>query len=123
MESVTNGLAMHNVLVLVLISAVVSGTVFVAVFGWFRREQRRMQTKILEAIARAGTERDELLVLTGREARDCGELVARFKVNKGRHVVSVLEADGRRFIHVDGELSSRERERMLRYLKSEGFVA
>jgi hypothetical protein len=44
-------------------------------------------------------------------------------VNQGKQVVSVLEADGRRFIHVDGELSAPERANMVRYLKSEGFMS
>jgi len=52
----------------------------------------------------------------------CGELVARFKVNHGKQVVSVLESDGKRFIHVVGELSAPERAKMIRYLKSEGFM-
>ena len=35
----------------------------------------------------------------------------------------VLESDGKRFIHVDGELSPNERLKMVNYLKSEGFMS
>ena len=105
-----------------LVAALATLAVFVACFCWFRREQRRMQKKILNAIANPGHEADELF-LTGRNAAAYGELVAQFKVNQGKQVVSLLEADGKRFIHVDGELSSRERAKMVRYLKSEGFMS
>jgi hypothetical protein len=37
--------------------------------------------------------------------------------------VSVLESDGKRFIHVAGELSPHERTKVVRYLRSEGFMA
>jgi hypothetical protein len=105
-----------------LVAAAATLAVFIACFYWFRREQRRMQKKILQAIANPVHEADELF-LTGRNAAAYGELVAQFKVNQGKQVVSLLEADGKRFIHVDGELSSRERARMVRYLKSEGFMS
>lgn len=105
-----------------LVAAVATLSVFIACFCWFRREQHRMQKRILTAIANPGHESDELF-LTGRSAAAYGELVAQFKVNQGKQVVSLLEADGKRFIHVDGELSSRERARMVRYLKSEGFMS
>jgi hypothetical protein len=103
-------------------AASASFLVFLGCFYWFRREQRRLQRRILGTISRAVGEPGELFV-TGRDAAACGELVAQFKVNRGRQVLSVLEADGRRFIHVEGELSSRERDRMVRYLKSEGFMS
>jgi hypothetical protein len=115
----------HDILFFALV-AIVAGAascvVFLACFYWFRREQRRMQKRILHALSRAGGLGDELFV-TGRDAASCGELVAQFKVNQGKQVVSVLEADGKRFIHVDGELTTPEREKMVRYLKSEGFVS
>jgi len=53
----------------------------------------------------------------------CGELIAQFKVNRGKQVVSLFESEGKRFIHVDGELSPKERTKMVRYLKSEGFMS
>jgi hypothetical protein len=105
-----------------LVAAAATLAVFIACFCWFRREQRLMQKRILNAISNPGHETDELF-LTGRNAAAYGELVAQFKVNHGKQVVSLLEADGKRFIHVDGELSSRERARMVRYLKSEGFMS
>ena len=52
-----------------------------------------------------------------------GELIAQFKVNHGKQVVSVLESDGKRYIHVVGELSPNERTKMVSYLKSEGFMS
>ena len=108
----------------VLFTAIVSAATSLAVFGvcfyLFRRDQRRMQRRILKAISDAGR-RPEDLILTGNETMACGELVAR--VNHGRHVVSVLESEGKRFIHVNGELSPGERSKVVHYLKSEGFMS
>jgi hypothetical protein len=110
-----------NALLFLALTAAVAGLasflVFVACFHWFRREQRR----VLRSITRASGGPTELL--TGHDAAAGGELVAQFKVNRGRQVLSLMEADGRRFIHVKGELSSREREKLIRYLKSEGFIS
>ena len=114
-----------DVLFLALTAAVAAGAalvVFVGCFYWFRREQRRLQKKILQAIAKSGRDADEIF-LTGSDVTSCGELVAQFKVNYGKQTISVLESDGKRFIHVDGELSGPERARMVRYLKSEGFMS
>jgi hypothetical protein len=114
-----------DMLFLALTAAVAAGSalmVFIACFYWFRHEQRRLQKKILQTIAKSGRTSDEIF-LTGRDMTTCGELVAQFKVNHGKQVISVLESDGVRFIHVDGELSGAERARMVRYLKSEGFMS
>jgi hypothetical protein len=105
----------------VVASVGASLTVFVACFYWLRREQVRWQKRVLGAIAESGHDPEEIF-LTGREAMTYGELIAQFKVNQGKQVVSVLEADGKRFIHVVGELSPSERSKMVRYLKSEGFM-
>ena len=104
------------------VAACASLAVFAACFYWFRREQRRLQKRVLKAISDSGRNPEEL-ILTGRDATAYGELVAQFKVNRGKQVVSVLEADGKRFIHVVGELSPIERAKMVRYLKSEGFMS
>ena len=109
-------------LTITVVALVASLTVFLACFYWFRREQRRWQKKVIQAIASSGRDPQELF-LTGREAIDCGELIAQFKVNQGKQVVSVLESDGKRFIHVVGDLSPTERTKMVRYLKSEGFMS
>jgi uncharacterized protein YbjT (DUF2867 family) len=106
----------------VAVAVCASLVVFLACFYWFRREQLRWQRKILRAIADSGRGPEELF-LTGRDAITYGELIAQFKVNQGKQVVSVLEADGKRFIHVVGELSPTERTKMVRYLKSEGFMS
>jgi hypothetical protein len=106
----------------VAIAALASFAVFLGCFWWFRREQRRWQRKMLLTIAQAARPADELVV-SSPAAVPGGELVAQFKVRQGKQVVSVFEADGRRFIHIDGELSAPERARMVRYLKSEGFMS
>ena len=103
-------------------AALASLATFAACFYWFRREQRRWQKKVLRAIEDAGRAPEEPF-LTGRDAMAYGELIAQFKVNHGKQVVSVLESDGKRFIHVVGELSANERTKMVRYLKSEGFMS
>jgi hypothetical protein len=126
MESIAaTGLTANDVLFLALMVAVAACAalaVFLACFFWFRREQRRWQKRVLHAIADSGRDPEELF-LTGRDAIAYGELIAQFKVNQGKQVVSVLESDGKRFIHVAGELSPGERTKMVRYLKSEGFMA
>jgi hypothetical protein len=115
-----------NDIFLIVLTIVIAASAVVAVgvacFFWFRREQRRWQKKMLRAIADAGRAPEDLF-LTGRDAIAYGELIAQFKVNQGKQVVSVLESDGRRFIHVVGELSPTERTKMVRYLKSEGFMS
>jgi hypothetical protein len=113
--------AQTNELLFLALTAGVAGLasflVFAACLWWFRREQRR----VLRSITRASGCPAELL--SGDDVAAGGELVAQFKVNRGRQVLSVLEADGRRFIHVEGGLSRREREKLIRYLKSEGFMS
>jgi hypothetical protein len=125
MESIaTTGLTANDLFFLAFtvgVAACASLAVFVACVYWFRREQRRWQKKMLSAIADCSDGPEELF-LTGREAITYGELIAQFKVNRGKQVVSVLESDGKRFIHVVGELSPGERTKMVRYLKSEGFM-
>ncbi len=103
-----------------LASALSSLGVFAGCFYWFQRKQRRAQRRLLKAITATGR-RPEDLILTGNDTMACGELVAR--VHHGRHVVSVLESDGKRFIHVTGELSPVERSKVVHYLKSEGFMS
>jgi hypothetical protein len=115
----TNDLLALSLTVAVAVCA--SLAVFLACFYWFRREQLRWQKKILRAVADS-TRDPEQLFLTG-EAITYGELIAQFKVNQGKQVVSVLESDGKRFIHVVGELTPIERTKMVRYLKSEGFMS
>jgi hypothetical protein len=104
------------------IAAVAAGTslsVFLGCFYWFRREQRRLQARLLAASAdRAGDGHAEL-----NEFPKAGELVAQFRTKQGKQVISVLEADGKRFLHVDGDISAPERAKMVRYLKSEGFMS
>jgi hypothetical protein len=97
-----------------IVSAGTSFAVFMACFYWFRREQRR----ILSAVTYSEGE----VSVAGRSLRP-GELVAQFKAKQGRQVISVLEADGKRFLHIDGEISAPERAKMVRYLKSEGFMS
>lgn len=126
MDSIAaNGFNQGDLLFLALTAAVAafaSLAVFAICFRWFRREQRRWQKKVLKAINETGRNPDDL-ILTGRDAMVYGELVAQFKVNHGKQVVSVLESEGKRFIHVVGELTPIERTKMVRYLKSEGFMS
>ena len=103
-----------------VVSALCSLGVFAGCFYWFQRKQRRAQRRLLKAITATGR-RPEDLILTGNDTMACGELVAR--VHHGRHVVSVLESEGKRFIHVNGELSPVERSKVVHYLKSEGFMS
>ena len=114
-----------NAYLLILVAVVAAASsfaVFLACFCWFRYDQRRLQRRLLQTIAQSTHNPNEIFV-TGKDPAACGELVAQFKVKQGKQVVSVLEADGKRFIHVSGELSEPERAKMVRYLKSEGFMS
>jgi hypothetical protein len=109
------------------VAVLASVLTFAACFHWFKhhwfiREQRRLHKHVLRAVSEAGRRPEDLFV-TGSDSMASGELVAQFKVNQGKQVVSVLESDGRRFIHVNGELTPGERSKMVRYLKSEGFMS
>jgi len=109
----------RDFLFLALVSAVAAGTafaVFLFCYFWFRREQRRLQSRILATVIHSEG------MLETRPPRS-GELVAQFRAKQGRQVISVLEADGKRFLHIDGEISAPERAKMVRYLKSEGFMS
>jgi hypothetical protein len=118
-----NGMKESDLLLITVIAAVsaaASFTVFMGCFYWFRREQRRLQARILAAIAHPEDGDPPVMDSRGRRA---GELVAQFRAKQGKQVISVLEADGKRFLHVDGEISAPERAKMVRYLKSEGFMS
>jgi hypothetical protein len=119
------GLTRNEILFLALTVAIATSAslaVVSACFFWFRREQRRWKKELLRAMTEPSRGAEDLF-LTGREAMTYGELIAQFKVNQGKQVVSVLESDGKRFIHVVGDLSPNERTKMVRYLKSEGFMS
>ena len=112
----------NDLIFLGAIAAVAAGTslaVFLACFYWFRREQRRLHARLLAAsIQHTEDDAPEL-----HDFPKTGELVAQFRAKQGKQVISVLEADGKRFLHVDGEISAPERAKMVRYLKSEGFMS
>jgi hypothetical protein len=115
----------EDVSFLLLIGAIAGGvslTICAVCYFCFRREQNRLRKKILQELA-GGEQNSDGLFLTGRDAALHGELVAQFKVNQGKQVVSLLESDGKRFLHVNGTLSAPERAKMVRYLKSEGFMS
>jgi hypothetical protein len=103
-------------------AATASFAVFLVALYWFRHEQKRAQRKILQAVAQSSKSPDQLFVAEDDPALS-SELVAQFKVRRGKQVISVLEANGKRFIHVEGDLSAPEKARMVRYLKSEGFMS
>jgi hypothetical protein len=108
-------------IVIATVAAVAAGTsltVFLACFFWFRREQRRLHARIL-----ASSDQPDGHGMFGLDRPRAGELVAQFRAKQGKQVISVLEADGKRFVHVDGEITAPERAKMVRYLKSEGFMS
>lgn len=124
-SSIASAFKGGDLISLALVAVVAGGTslaVFLACYYWFRYEQRRIRKKILQAIVQAGSDPEELL-LVGPDMEAHGEIVAQFKLNHGKQVVSVLESSGVRFIHIDGDLAPHERAKMMRYLKSEGFVS
>jgi hypothetical protein len=105
-----------------VVAAVAAGTslsVFFGCFYWFRREQQRLHARILSASSDQPVDQ----LADPNESPRSGELVAQFRSKQGKQVISVLEADGKRFLHVDGDITAPERARMVRYLKSEGFMS
>lgn len=122
MESTIVDFKIDDVIFLSLIAIVagsVSFAVFMFCFSWFKRD---IEKKMLNALTPTRRNLEELILRHQATSYE-GELVAQFKVNHGKQVVSVLESEGKRFIHVDGELSTRERANMVRYLKLEGFMS
>jgi hypothetical protein len=104
--------------VIAAVAAATSLAVFLACFFWFKREQRRLHARIL-----ASVDQPDGQGIFGLDHPRTGELVAQFRAKQGKQVISVLEADGKRFVHVDGEITAPERAKMVRYLKSEGFMS
>lgn len=49
-------------------------------------------------------------------------LVTRMKMGSDQNTVSVFESDGKSRILIEGRVSDREKKRLIRYLKSEGFI-
>jgi hypothetical protein len=49
-------------------------------------------------------------------------LVTKMKMGAGNHTVSVFESEGKNRVLIEGQASDREKKRLLRYLKSEGFI-
>lgn len=114
-----------------LLAAVIGGLVASVIFAslwlaWLRRVQgqlkrieRLMMNQPIPAV-RKPVVNEETFAENIHVSKP--ELVAQFKVKDGQQTVSVLEADGKRFLRVDGDLSWKQRLKMLRYLKSEGFM-
>jgi hypothetical protein len=105
-----------------LISAVIFASLWVCwmkrVQGQLKRLQRLMYDRPIEPVRRA----NENAAVYAANVYKKPELVAQFKVKDGEQTVSVLESEGKRFLRVNGELTWKERLKMLRYLKAEGFM-
>jgi hypothetical protein len=105
--------------------SVATSVVLLAIMGyhfWSQRAIWKRQKRIFRTRINLSHEPEDLF-LTDKDSFAYGELIAQFRVNHGKQVVSVLESEGKRFIHVAGDLSSHERVRMMHYLKSEGFMS
>jgi len=102
------------------LTALTSGGVFLLLWLlWLRRLQRnvdRFQSSVLHRLG------DHSSAAEPMSAMDEEEVVAQLKVAEGSKTVCVMERDGRRYLRVDGELTRRERDQVMRYLKSEGFM-
>lgn len=105
-----------------LVLAVASLLLLAIGYALLRRENRRLQSKVLHLAAKLDRKIQSEIVFV-QSSPSNAELVAQFKVGPGRQTVSILEAGGKRFIHVEGALTDSERASMVRYLKSEGFMS
>ena|GEM_PF-6025531 len=49
-------------------------------------------------------------------------LITKIKMGSGNNTVSVFETNGKSHVLIEGPASDKEKKRLLRYLKSEGFI-
>lgn len=105
-------------------TALTSVSVFVLLWWcWLRRVEQRVERLGLHLRDPTSAETShKTLKLKPASEPENGELLATFKLSASEHTVSIIEEDGKRFLRVDGKLTDQEREQMLRYLKSEGFL-
>lgn len=111
-------------LMIAVVSALASAAFCVTIWVcWLRHVQNqltRIQRMMYDQPIRKPVENKATFVANTVAKKP--ELVAQFKVKDGQQTVSVLESDGKRFLRVDGDLSWKQRLKMLRYLKAEGFM-
>jgi len=109
----------------VIVTALTSATVFFLLWlFWLRQFQRRIERlgERLHPNGQNGLQVRKQKLKPAEHEPEEGELVATFKLSNSEHTVSIIEENGKRYLRVDGELSDQERDQMLRYLKSEGFL-
>lgn len=105
------------------VTALTSTGVFVLLWWfWLRRFERRLHRLGEQLASPPSDSSGKKHKLKPATEPENGELVATFKLSTSDHTVSIIEEDGKRFLRVDGKLTEQEREQMLRYLKSEGFL-
>lgn len=49
-------------------------------------------------------------------------LIARMELKSGPGTISIYDAGGKNIVKIDGDASPKEKEQLLKYLRSEGFL-
>lgn len=106
-------------------SALTTLTVFIAlIFPWLRSIHRQIE-HIQELLLYPDMENEHAPVglreLAGPGDSDAHP-VAQFQLKASGRTISVVESGGKRFMKIDGQVSRKERDQLIRYLRSEGFL-
>src|SRR5262249_27955063 len=101
-------------------------TVFIAlIFPWLRSIQRQVE-HIQELLLYPEMDNEHATVglpgMPNSGEADPAHPVAQFQLRASGHNISVVESGGKRFMKIDGQVTRRERDQLIRYLRSEGFL-
>lgn len=86
---------------------------------WLRKVLRRL-LRFQAALQQAWAIRLQARHLESPPPKD--SLVARMDLKSGPGTISVYDAGGKNIVRIDGSATPQEKERLLKYLKSEGFL-
>jgi hypothetical protein len=107
-------------------SALTTLTVFIAlIFPWLHSIHRQIG-HIQELLLYRDRDAEQPAVgipeLTNRDEDEGATPVAQFQLKASGRTISVVESGGKRFMKIDGLVTRRERDQLIRYLRSEGFL-
>ncbi len=86
---------------------------------WLRKVLRNL-LRFQKALQQAYAIRLQARYLETPPPKD--NLIARMDLKSGPGTISVYDAGGKNVVKIDGSASPKEKEQLLKYLKSEGFL-
>ncbi|MFQ3671953.1 MAG: hypothetical protein SNJ84_10915 [Verrucomicrobiia bacterium] len=86
---------------------------------WLRKVLRNL-LRFQNALQQAWAIRLQARYLETAPPKD--NLIARIDLKSGPGTISVYDAGGKNIVKIDGSASAKEKEQLLKYLKSEGFL-